>query len=63
MTLFFEVGRTLKAQWSQSGATLPSYLHFETLRFVNEDGAPTMSAIADYLKVAAPTATALVDPS
>jgi DNA-binding MarR family transcriptional regulator len=61
MALFFGVGRLLKSGWSQDKCLLPSYLHLETLRFVEEDGDPTMSALAGFLKVTAPTATTLVN--
>lgn len=61
MALFFGVGRLLKSGWGQDKCLLPSFLHLETLRFIEEDGDPTMSTLAGYLKVAAPTATALVN--
>lgn len=59
-TLMFEVGRVMKAEMARSGP-IPSFLHMETLRFISETKRPTMSDVADYLKVTAPTATALVN--
>jgi DNA-binding MarR family transcriptional regulator len=62
LPLMFEMGRLLKCEMTREGASLPSFLHLETLRFIQEHGAPTMSDIADYLKIAPPSATALMNP-
>jgi DNA-binding MarR family transcriptional regulator len=62
LPLMFEMGRLLKSEMAREGASLPSFLHLETLRFIQEQGAPTMSDIADYLKIAPPSATALMNP-
>jgi DNA-binding MarR family transcriptional regulator len=58
----FEMGRLLKSEMTRGGVSLPSFLHLETLRFIQEKGTPTMSDIAEYLKIAPPSATALMNP-
>lgn len=59
--LMFEMGRLLKHQFSVDGCGPSSYLQLETLRYVGETGEPDMRDIARYLRIAAPSATALVD--
>jgi DNA-binding MarR family transcriptional regulator len=59
--LMFEMGRLLKSEIAQDGSCTISYLHLETLRFIHEQGKPTMSDVAEYLKIAPPSATALVN--
>ena len=61
LPLMFEMGRLLKSEIARDGACLPSFLHLETLRFIQEHKSPTMSEIAEYLKIAPPSATALVN--
>jgi DNA-binding MarR family transcriptional regulator len=64
LPLFFEMGRMLKSEISRGGAALPSYLHLETLRFIQmrekQGLSSTMSDVSEYLKVARPSATALI---
>lgn len=59
--LMFELGRIIKSEMTRADAAAPSFLHVETLRFIQEKGNPTMRDIAAYLKVTPPTATALID--
>jgi DNA-binding MarR family transcriptional regulator len=61
LPLMFEMGRLLKREIAQDGACVVSFLHLETLRFIQEHEKPTMSDIAEYLKIAPPSATALVN--
>ena len=61
LPLMFEMGRLLKSEISRDGVSMPSFLNLETLRFIQEQKAPTMSDIAEYLKIAPPSATALVN--
>jgi DNA-binding MarR family transcriptional regulator len=59
--LMFKMGRLLKHQFSVDGYGPSSYVQLETLRYVAEAGEPDMRDIAEYLRIAAPSATALVD--
>jgi DNA-binding MarR family transcriptional regulator len=65
LPLMFEMGRMLKSEMSRQGVLLPSHLHLETLRFIQSKEKlgthVTMSELSDYLKVARPSATALVN--
>lgn len=61
LPLFFAMGRLLKHEMAKDGKGVPSFLHLETLRFIEEAKRPTMSEIAEYLRVTAPTATTLVN--
>jgi DNA-binding MarR family transcriptional regulator len=60
LSLLFEFGRLVRSRMRvPSFPTLPQ---LETLHFIAESGAePSMRQLALYLKVKAPTATALVD--
>lgn len=57
----FEMGRLLKHQFAVDGSGPSSYLHLETLRYIKEANTTGMSDVADYLRIAAPSATALVN--
>ena len=61
LSLMFEMGRVIRrACLADEAAALPlSYL--ETLRFVGDEEHPTMRDIAGYLRVTAPSATAIVE--
>ena len=61
LPLMFEMGRLLKSEITRNGESVVSFLHLETLRFIQERENPTMSDVADYLKIAPPSATALVN--
>ncbi len=64
LPLMFAMGRMLKTEMARREPVLPSFLHLETLRFIQDrqtsGRAPTMSEISDYVKVARPTGTALI---
>ncbi len=61
LTLMFEVGRIIRrAMVARDSMPLP-LSSIETLRFVEEKGTPTMRDIAGYLRITAPSATALVE--
>lgn len=57
----FELLRLIKREFACEQLPVPSWLHLETLRFVAEAKAPGMHEIATYLRVTAPTTTALVN--
>jgi DNA-binding MarR family transcriptional regulator len=65
LQLMFEMSRVLKREISRESTLMPSFQHAETLRFIHEGDAkgslPTMSDVADYLKIAPPSATAIVN--
>ena len=61
LPLIFEMGRVLKSEAHKDDAEMPSHLHIETLRFIQESQTPSMSDIANYLRVARPTATSLIN--
>ncbi len=61
LPLLFEMGRVMKRELASENILAPSWLHLETLRFISEFDNPAMSDVADYLKIAPPTATALVN--
>ncbi len=58
--LMFDMGRLMKQHMVQEGVGLSTYLHLETLRFVEEQGTCDMQAVAEYLRVASPSATRLI---
>ena len=58
--LMFDMNRLLKKHMAQEGSGLSTYLHMETLRFIEEQGMSDMQAIAEYLRVASPSATRLI---
>lgn len=58
-THLFELGRLMRRRMSTAAAL--SMPQIETLHFVEEHSSPTMSDLAEFLKVKAPTATAVVD--
>lgn len=58
----FAAGRMMRKRFNESGVgTILSLLQVETLRFVDEKKDPTMKQIADFLAIAAPSATSLVE--
>jgi DNA-binding MarR family transcriptional regulator len=65
LPLMFKMGRLLKSEITRDGSSMPSFLHIETLRFIQEKEKagqiPAMTDIADYLKIAPPSATALIN--
>lgn len=59
-SLMFSIGRLLRERAMADGSTI-SYLHIATLRYVAEKKQPLMREIAQYLRVAPPSATSLVN--
>lgn len=59
-SLMFAVGRLLRERAMADGSTI-SYLHLATLRYVAEKKEPLMREIAQYLCVAPPSATSLIN--
>jgi DNA-binding MarR family transcriptional regulator len=61
LTLLFEVGRIIRRAMVTKQATAMPLSYIETLRFIEEKGKPTMRDVAAYLRIAAPSATAIVE--
>ena len=61
LPLMFEMGRLLKREICSDNVDVLSFLHIETLRYIEEEGTPSMRDIAEYLKIAPPSATALIN--
>lgn len=59
ISLFLEAGRLIRSRMDRS-MPLP-FAQCELLRLVSEKDSPTMRDIARYFKIAAPSATSLVD--
>ncbi len=59
-SLMFEMGRMLKHQVAVDGLGPSTYLHLETLRYIQDAGTPDMQAVADYLRIKSPSATRLI---
>lgn len=59
ISLMFSAGRLMREQVG-TNVTAP-YLHLATLRYVAERKQPLMREIAQYLHIAAPSATSLVN--
>lgn len=61
LALMFEMGRIIRRVMI-ARQTLPLPLSYlETLKFVEEKGDPVMRDIAAYLRIAAPSATAIIE--
>jgi DNA-binding MarR family transcriptional regulator len=60
-SLMFEMGRMLKHQVAVDGVGPSTYLHLETLRYIQEKGQPDMQAVAEYLRIKSPSATRLIN--
>ncbi len=61
IALLFSAGRLMRKRFNESGGAVLSMLQVETLRFVDEKKNPSMKQIADFLAIAAPSATSLVE--
>jgi DNA-binding MarR family transcriptional regulator len=57
LPLMFQMFRRIKSEIAYENV----FLHVGTLLYIQEKGMPSMSDIAEYLKVARPTATSLVN--
>lgn len=62
ISLMFIIGRRMREEMKQSekigGA---SWIHFEALRYIDDNGKPLMSDVAAYFSITRPAATLLVD--
>ncbi len=56
ISLLFNIGRRMRDEKSKY-----SMLHFQTLRYVQEEGRPLMHGVAAFLRVTPPAATLLID--
>jgi DNA-binding MarR family transcriptional regulator len=61
LPLMFQMFRRIKSEIAYENVSMASFLHVGTLLYIQEKGMPSMSDIAEYLKVARPTATSLVN--
>lgn len=61
LSLMFEMGRVIRQACVKSGSADLALSSVETLRFIAEADAPTMRDVARYLRITAPSATALVE--
>lgn len=59
--LMFEFGRLIRRRAAQAGTQSLTLPQLETLWFVHESEEPLMRDVAQYLKVKAPSATALIE--
>ena len=58
ISLFFGVGRLIRGECVKNDPYI--FIKLEVLRFVAENKKPTMTDLAEYLSVKAPTATAFI---
>jgi DNA-binding MarR family transcriptional regulator len=62
ISLMFIIGRRMREEMKQNervgGA---SWIHFEALRYIDEQGRPLMSDVAAHFSITRPAATLLVD--
>jgi DNA-binding MarR family transcriptional regulator len=61
LTLMFEVGRIMRHAMIRKDILPLPLSYVETLKFVEESGEPTMRDVAGYLRIAAPSATAIAE--
>lgn len=62
ITLILSVGRTIRKQvCEEEGSCRLSILQIETLRYIRENKKVLMKDLADYLHIAPPSATSIVD--
>jgi DNA-binding MarR family transcriptional regulator len=59
--VMFEFGRLVRCRAKQDGKQALTLPQLEALWFVKSSGEPLMRDVAQYLKVKAPSATALID--
>jgi len=60
-SLFFSTKQIMKKQMPTNAHSDPnSWLRFETMKFIDVSGEPTMRDIAEYLRIKAPSATSLI---
>jgi MarR family transcriptional regulator, 2-MHQ and catechol-resistance regulon repressor len=62
ISLMFVIGRQMKEEMKENATKSGySWLHFETLRYINEEGKPLMRDVASNFSITPPAATLLVD--
>ena len=61
LPLMFELGRAVRQACVAAGGLPLPLAHLETLRFVGDRKNPTMRDVAAYLRIAAPSATAIIE--
>jgi len=62
ISLMFLIGRQMKEEMKEhAGKNGYSWLHFETLRYINDEGKPLMRDVAAHFSITPPAATLLVD--
>jgi DNA-binding MarR family transcriptional regulator len=62
ISLLFVIGRRMRDEMKRNnGQNASSWLHFETLRYVSENGKPLMRDVATYFSITPPAATLLID--
>jgi DNA-binding MarR family transcriptional regulator len=61
LPIMFQMFRQIKSEMAYEDVSMASFLHMGTLLYIQEQGMPSMSDIAEYLKVAPPTATSLIN--
>lgn len=62
VSLLFTIGRRLRDEgWKHRKRGPYSMLHFQTLRYVEEKGAPLIHDVAEYLCITPPAATLLIE--
>ena len=62
VSLMFVIGRRMREEMKQTSVQNGcSWLHFEALRYIQENGKPTMRDIAAHFSITPPGATLLVE--
>jgi DNA-binding MarR family transcriptional regulator len=62
VSLMVVIGRRMRDEMKKKeGKQVYSLLHFETLRYVNENGKPLMRDVAAHFSITPPAATLLID--
>jgi len=60
-SLFFTTRQIIRSKLPSDGSSDPNAWHqHETLRYIGEQGNPTMQDVAQYVRVKAPSATSLI---
>jgi DNA-binding MarR family transcriptional regulator len=59
-SLFFSMRQIIRSQFPDCKHDQNAWLRFETMRFIAENGGPTMQDLARYLHIQAPSATSLI---
>ena len=59
-SLFFDTRQTIRANLPRAQTDPNAWMRCETLRFIAEEGTPTMRDIAKQLRITAPSATSVV---